>query len=58
MNCADAFMSDSRVRAPSDIVLLVDEENANSGFFCAVDPNEETGLGNGSPDALTKAPPV
>jgi prepilin-type processing-associated H-X9-DG protein len=53
MNCAVAFMSNARIRTPSEIVLLVDEDNANSGFFHAVDPDEADTVGT-STDALTQ----
>lgn len=33
MNCAIAGMNDVRLRTPSEIVLLVDEDKANDGFF-------------------------
>jgi prepilin-type processing-associated H-X9-DG protein/prepilin-type N-terminal cleavage/methylation domain-containing protein len=37
MNCALSAISDVRIRQPSDIVLLIDEEKANDGYFFAVD---------------------
>jgi prepilin-type processing-associated H-X9-DG protein len=55
MNCAIVHMSNARVRLPSEIVLLVDEENANSGYFHAVDPDEANNVPGLSPDALTQA---
>lgn len=36
MNCAVAALSSSRIRSPGDIVLLIDEEKANDGYFFAV----------------------
>ena len=62
MNCALGFMGANRVRQPADIVLLVDEEGANDGYFFAV-YDDGTGSGShsgsktgavGSTDELTK----
>jgi len=50
MNCAVAFMSDVRVTEPTDVVILVDEDKNNDGFFYAVDANSPT---NRSTDSLT-----
>ena len=62
MNCALAFLGGTRVTAPAEIVLLVDEENANDGYFYA---NDDGGTGSpasksgsstptGSTDELTE----
>ncbi|HEX8237519.1 MAG TPA: DUF1559 domain-containing protein [Abditibacteriaceae bacterium] len=53
MNCAVAFMSNARIRSASEIVLLVDEDNANSGYFHAVNPDAASTVGI-STDALTQ----
>jgi len=37
MNCAVSGLNDVKMRQPSEIVLLVDEEKANDGYFFAVD---------------------
>jgi prepilin-type N-terminal cleavage/methylation domain-containing protein/prepilin-type processing-associated H-X9-DG protein len=37
MNCAVSGLHDVRIREPADIVLLVDEQEANDGYFFAVD---------------------
>ncbi len=36
MNCALTLLSQTRIRTPGDIVLLVDEQGPNDGFFWAV----------------------
>ena len=58
MNCALTALSTSRIRSPGDIVLLVDEEQANDGYFFAVNdgPAGSTagGTTSNSTDALTK----
>ncbi len=46
MNCAIGFLGDVRIKTPAEIVLLVDEEKANDGFFFAA----------GSPDDKTLYP--
>ena len=51
MNCALEFMNDVRVNEPSDIILLIDEEKNNDGYFYAVPANAN---GNRSTDALTQ----
>ena len=57
MNCALTALSVSRIRSPGDIVLLVDEEKANDGYFFAVNdgPAGSTAAGttSNSTDALT-----
>lgn len=53
MNCAIGRMSPVRIRTPQDIVLLVDEERNNDGFFYATD-NAASGAVGTSTDALTK----
>ncbi len=35
MNCALTLLSQTRIRTPADIVLLVDEQGANDGYFWA-----------------------
>ena len=58
MNCALAALSTSRIRSPGDIVLLVDEQGANDGYFFAVDDALAKSAVNGattnSTDTLTK----
>ncbi len=59
MNCAVTAINQVRVRTPSDIVLLVDEDKANDGYFFAVDDvpaGSKFGTADSnSTDALTKA---
>lgn len=58
MNCAISGIHDVKIRQPSDIVLLIDEEKANDGYFFAVDdlPAGSTvgGVPTNSTDALTQ----
>jgi prepilin-type N-terminal cleavage/methylation domain-containing protein/prepilin-type processing-associated H-X9-DG protein len=54
MNCALSFLHDVRVTEPTDIVVLIDEEKNNDGFFYAVD-NGKSGAPGTSTDALTLA---
>jgi prepilin-type processing-associated H-X9-DG protein len=54
MNCAISGISDARIRQPSDIVLLVDEDTANDGYFFAVDDTHAHSAGTNSTDALTR----
>ena len=58
MNCALTLIGSQRIRTPSDIVLLVDEEYANDGYFLAVNDGpagSSTGsAATNSTDALTK----
>ena len=58
MNCGVGALSVSRIRSPGDIVLLVDEEGANDGYFFAVKDDsaqsEVGGAATDSTDALTK----
>ena len=63
MNCALGFLPAVRVRNPTDIVLLVDEEGPNDGYFFAVydagggaaDSHSGSNTGAvGSTDELTK----
>ncbi|MEO6908979.1 MAG: prepilin-type N-terminal cleavage/methylation domain-containing protein [Abditibacteriaceae bacterium] len=51
MNCAIAGMNDVRLRTPSEIVLLVDEDKANDGFFYVPGTNPVPFT---STDSLTK----
>jgi prepilin-type processing-associated H-X9-DG protein/prepilin-type N-terminal cleavage/methylation domain-containing protein len=55
MNCAVSGLADSRIRQPSEIVLLVDEEKANDGYFFAVDDSGANPSGSmfGSPAIAT-----
>lgn len=57
MNCALASLSVSRIRSPGDIVLLVDEQGPNDGYFFAVSDalagSEVNGATTDSTDALT-----
>ncbi len=57
MNCALTALSTSRIRSPGDIVLLVDEEKANDGYFFAVNDgpagSSAGGTTSNSTDALT-----
>lgn len=66
MNCAIGGMSDVRVVDTTNVVLLVDEQGANDGFFYATNNKTPTPLGPGLPkeaagadgtssDELTKA---
>jgi len=52
MNCAIGFMGSTRIVTPAEIVLLVDEEKANDGFFYATD-NTASGATGNSTDSLT-----
>jgi prepilin-type N-terminal cleavage/methylation domain-containing protein/prepilin-type processing-associated H-X9-DG protein len=52
MNCALSFLNDVRIVEPSDIIVLVDEDKNNDGFFYAVD-NAHSGAPGVSTDALT-----
>lgn len=52
MNCALAGLRVNKIAAPQDIILLVDEETANDGYFYATD-NSASGAGGTSTDALT-----
>ena len=54
MNCALTALSTSRIRSPGDIVLLVDEEFANDGYFYATDNTKSGASASQSTDALTK----
>ena len=59
MNCALQYMGEARIKAPAEIVLLVDEEKANDGFFFAVDdenkyPNKLIVPGAESTDKLSE----
>lgn len=62
MNCALTLIGTARIKSPSDIVLLIDEEFANDGYFLAVNdggsnPAKSTRDGTAatdSTDALTK----
>lgn len=47
MNCALSGLSESRIKQPNEIILLVDEEYANDGFFYATNDSSAT-------DALTR----
>lgn len=47
MNCAITGMHDVRMTQPSDIILLVDEDKANDGFWYAINSTSST-------DALTQ----
>lgn len=48
MNCAVGLMNEVRVKSPTEVVLIVDEEKANDGFFFAAgDPNDTTLYPNG-----------
>lgn len=52
MNCALGGLKDVRLRTPAEIVLLVDEDKANDGFFFAINTQ---GMSNAnSTDTLTK----
>ena len=51
MNCAIAGMSDVRIKEPSNIILLVDEEKANDGYLYTA--GQLTGGGT-STDELTQ----
>ena len=57
MNCGVGGLSTSRIRSPGDIVLLVDEEGANDGYFFAVKDDlaqsKVNGASTNSTDALT-----
>ncbi|HVF09473.1 MAG TPA: DUF1559 domain-containing protein, partial [Abditibacteriaceae bacterium] len=55
MNCAVAGMSDVRIRQPVEIVILVDEDKNNDGFFYATKTGDPAigALGN-STDELTQ----
>lgn len=56
MNCAVSGLNDVRLVEPSSIVLLVDEDKANDGFFFAVNTDvadNSTARGN-STDAATR----
>ncbi|MBV9867133.1 MAG: DUF1559 domain-containing protein [Abitibacteriaceae bacterium] len=52
MNCALAGLRINKIDAPQDIVLLVDEEAANDGYFFATDDKASSSPGK-STDALT-----
>jgi len=52
MNCAIGLMGSVRIVTPAEIVLLVDEEKANDGFFYATDNTASGAVGN-STDSLT-----
>ncbi len=52
MNCAIGLMSNTRIVVPGEIVVLVDEEKANDGFFYATDNTTSKATGN-STDSLT-----
>lgn len=53
MNCAIAGLNATvRMKQPSDVVLLVDENNANDGFFWAFDANAV--YGSVSTDAISQ----
>lgn len=62
MNCALSGLNDVRIRQPGEVVLLVDEDKANDGYFFAVDdtaarstiPSGGSGTATNSTDALTK----
>lgn len=53
MNCALTALKQSRLRTPTEIVLLVDEEYANDGYFFAVDHNLAGTSSTPSYDTLT-----
>lgn len=53
MNCALATLSNVRIKTPTDIVLLVDEESANDGYFYATKNDLANDPDNNSTDALT-----
>lgn len=52
MNCAVGLMGQTRIVVPTEVVLLVDEEKANDGFFYATD-NKTSGATGSSSDSLT-----
>ncbi|MEO6908930.1 MAG: hypothetical protein ABI210_13675, partial [Abditibacteriaceae bacterium] len=55
MNCAIVGMNDVRLRTPSEIILLVDEEYANDGFFYTESGNSTdtiTDIHNGAGNLL------
>jgi prepilin-type N-terminal cleavage/methylation domain-containing protein/prepilin-type processing-associated H-X9-DG protein len=55
MNCAIAGMNDVRMRAPSEIILLVDEAHSNDGFFYTESVNSTdsiTDIHNGAGNVL------
>jgi len=41
MNCALTLLSQTRIRTPADIVLLVDEQGPNDGYFWAVNAHKD-----------------
>jgi len=51
MNCALTLLSQTRIRTPADIVLLVDEQGANDGYFWAVNSD---GTANGAAFGVSK----
>jgi prepilin-type processing-associated H-X9-DG protein/prepilin-type N-terminal cleavage/methylation domain-containing protein len=57
MNCAVSGLHDVRIKQPSDIVLLIDEEEANDGYFFAINDGPAGSTASGQPtdstDALT-----
>lgn len=53
MNCALTLLGQSRIRTPSDIVLLVDEQGPNDGFFWAVNGSKASVSTGESSDELT-----
>ena len=53
MNCALTLLSQTRIRTPTDIVLLVDEQGPNDGFFWAVNGAKASVSTGESTDELT-----
>jgi len=54
MNCAMAGLSDAAVTEASDVILLVDEEKANDGWFFAADTRGGAAGAATSTDRLTE----